>query len=164
MEDFRFSRASESDSGRLTRRVTCVLSRLPLRQGLSVVRPVYSGISILLVRRRKNTPLSAGRPTFFAFVLTAKPPSCPAGPLPRPKSRDLPDFEAIPQTPLPQLPSVVQIGYAWLPRLSGQQRQSQNPPQHASEQAPVHLFCARLAANVWRGSDYAFGNQPPGIQ
>ena len=97
---------------------------------------VYTGISILLVRRRKNTPLSARLATFFAFVPTAKPPSCPAGPLPRPKSRDLPDFEAISQTPLPQLPSVVQIGFAWLARLSGRQRQSQNPPQHACEQAP----------------------------
>ena len=95
-----------------------------------------TGISILLVRRRKNTPLSARLATFFAFVPTAKPPSCPAGPLPRPKSRDLPDFEAISQTPLPQLPSVVQIGFAWLARLSGRQRQSQNPPQHACEQAP----------------------------
>src|ERR1039458_6909632 len=84
----------------------------------------------------KNTPLSARLATFFAFVPTAKPPSCPAGPLPRPKSRDLPDFEAISQTPLPQLPSVVQIGFAWLARLSGRQRQSQNPPQHACEQAP----------------------------
>jgi hypothetical protein len=99
-------------------------------------RSQIAGISILLVRRRKNTPLSARLATFFAFVPTAKPPSCPAGPLPRPKSRDLPDFEAISQTPLPQLPSVVQIGFAWLARLSGRQRQSQNPPQHACEQAP----------------------------
>src|ERR1017187_2566955 len=77
-----------------------------------------AGISILLVRRRKNTPLSARLATFFAFVPTAKPPSCPAGPLPRPKSPDLPHFEAISRTLLRQLPSFVQIGFAWLPRLS----------------------------------------------
>jgi hypothetical protein len=51
----------------------------------------------------------------------------------------LPDFEAISQTPLPQLPSVVQIGFAWLPHLSGWRRQSQNPPQHASKQAPRQM-------------------------
>jgi hypothetical protein len=107
-----------------------------LRQMVFEDKGLLTGISILLVRRRKNTPLSARLATFFAFVPTAKPPSCPAGPLPRPKSRDLPDFEAISQTPLPQLPSVVQIGFAWLARLSGRQRQSQNPPQHACEQAP----------------------------
>jgi hypothetical protein len=56
-----------------------------------------AGISILLVRRRKNTSLSARLATFLAFVPTAKPPSCPAGPLPRPKSRNLPDSEAISQ-------------------------------------------------------------------
>src|ERR1035437_8744275 len=65
----------------------------------------------------KNTPLSARLATFFAFVPTAKPPSCPAGPLPRPKSPDLPDFEAISRTLLRQLPSFVQIGFAWLPRI-----------------------------------------------
>src|ERR1035437_5411968 len=37
-----------------------------------------TGISILLVRRRKNTPLSARLATFFAFVPTAKPASNPA--------------------------------------------------------------------------------------
>jgi cytochrome c peroxidase len=63
----------------------------------------------------------------------------PAEPLPEPNGHDLPHFEAISQTPLPQLPSVVQIGFAWLPRLSGRQRQSQNPPQHACEQAPRQM-------------------------
>src|ERR1035437_6118204 len=81
----------------------------------------------------KNTPLSARLATFFAFVPTAKPPSCPAGPLPRPKSRDLPDFEAISQTP-PQLPSVVQIDFASLSSLPGRQRQCLYPAQHDSEQ------------------------------
>jgi hypothetical protein len=52
------------------------------------------------------------------------------------KSHDLPHFEAISQTPLPQLPSVVQIGFAFLPSLPGWQRQSLYLPQHASEQAP----------------------------
>jgi hypothetical protein len=49
------------------------------------------------------------------------------------KSHDLPHFEAISQTPLPQLPSVVQIGFAFLPSLPGWQRQSLYLPQHASE-------------------------------
>jgi hypothetical protein len=44
--------------------------------------------------------------------------------LPEPKGHDLPHFEAISQTLLPQLPPVVQIGFAWLPRLSGWQRQT----------------------------------------
>jgi hypothetical protein len=35
---------------------------------------------------------------------------------------------------LPQLPSVIQIGFAWLPRLSDRQRQSLHPSQHASRQ------------------------------
>jgi hypothetical protein len=35
-----------------------------------------------------------------------------------------------------QLPFVVQIGFAWLPRLSGWQRQTHHPPPlHASKQA-----------------------------
>jgi hypothetical protein len=39
----------------------------------------------------------------------------------------LPHFKAIYQVPLPQLPSVIQIGFAWLPRLSDRQRQSLHP-------------------------------------
>ena len=39
-----------------------------------------------------------GLTIFFAFVPTAKTLSCPAGPLPRPKSHDLPDFESISRT------------------------------------------------------------------
>jgi hypothetical protein len=35
---------------------------------------------------------------------------------------------------LPQLPSVFQIGFAWLPRLSDRQRQSLHPAQHDSRQ------------------------------
>jgi hypothetical protein len=38
-----------------------------------------------------------------------------------------------------QLPSVVQIGFALLPRLPGWQRQTLHPPQHASEQAPREM-------------------------
>jgi hypothetical protein len=44
--------------------------------------------------------------------------------LPEPKGHDFPHFEAISQTPLPQLPSVVQIGFAFPPLLPGWQRQS----------------------------------------
>ena len=36
-------------------------------------------------------------------------------------------------------PSSVLIGFAFLPRLSGWQRQSLHPPQHASEQAPRQM-------------------------
>jgi hypothetical protein len=43
----------------------------------------------------------------------------------RPTSHNLPDFEAISWTPLPQLPAIIQIGFAWRLRLSGRQRQSQ---------------------------------------
>jgi cytochrome c peroxidase len=77
--------------------------------------------------------------SFSAFVPEPKNRMRPAEPLPEPNGHDLPHFEAISQTPLPQLPSVVQIGFAWLPRLSGRQRQSQNPPQHACEQAPRQM-------------------------
>jgi len=63
----------------------------------------------------------------------------PAGPLPRPKSHHLPDLESISQTPLPQLPSVVQIGFAFLLSLPGWQRQSLYLPQYASEQAPREM-------------------------
>src|ERR1019366_4963886 len=98
-----------------------------------------AGISILLVRRRKNTPLSARLATFFAFVPTAKPPSCPAGPLPMPKSCDLPDFEAISRIPPRQFLSVVQIDFASLSSLPGRQRQCLHPAQHASEQAPRQM-------------------------
>src|ERR1022692_3028131 len=65
---------------------------------------------------KEYTPECPAR-AFFAFVPTAKPPSCPAGPLPRPKSHDLPHSEAISRTLLRQLPSFVQIGFAWLPRI-----------------------------------------------
>jgi hypothetical protein len=59
--------------------------------------------------------------------------------LPRPKNHHLPHFEAISQTPLPQLPSSVQIGFASLPRLPGSHRQRIDPPHHASEQAPREM-------------------------
>src|ERR1700691_3386178 len=36
---------------------------------------------------------------------------------------------------LRQLPSIVQVGFAWLPRLPGWQRQSLHPAQHVSKQA-----------------------------
>jgi hypothetical protein len=74
--------------------------------------------------------------SFSAFVPEPKNRTRPAWPLPEPKGYDLPHFEAISQTPLPQLAFVVQIGFPWLPRLSGRQRQSQNPTQHTCEQAP----------------------------
>jgi hypothetical protein len=35
---------------------------------------------------------------------------------------------------LPQLPFINQIGFVWLPRLSGRQRQSHHPAQHAFKQ------------------------------
>ena len=62
--------------------------------------------------------------SFSAFVPEPKNRMRPAGPLPEPKGHDLSHFEAISQTPLPQLPSVVQIGFAFLPRLPGWQRPS----------------------------------------
>jgi len=52
-----------------------------------------------------------------------------------PKGHDLPHFEEISQTPLPQFPSVVQIGFAFLPCLHGSQRQSLYLPQYASKQS-----------------------------
>ena len=55
--------------------------------------------------------------SFSAFVPEPKNRTRPAEPLPEPKVHDLPHSEAISQTPLPPLPSVVQIGFAWLPRL-----------------------------------------------
>jgi hypothetical protein len=45
-----------------------------------------AGISILLVQRRKNTPLSARLATFFAFVLTAKTVLSPQVLCPAPKA------------------------------------------------------------------------------
>jgi hypothetical protein len=62
--------------------------------------------------------------SFSAFVPEPKNRTRPAEPLPEPKGHDLPHFEAISQIPLPQLPSVVQIGFAFLPSLPGWQRQS----------------------------------------
>jgi hypothetical protein len=80
--------------------------------------------------------------SFSAFVPEPKNRTRPAEPLPEPKGRDLPHFEAISQTPLPQLPSVVQIGFAFLLSLPGWQRQSLHAPQHVSEQAPRQMaFC-----------------------
>jgi hypothetical protein len=40
---------------------------------------------------------------------------------------------------LAKTPSVVQIGSAWLPHLSGWQLQGLHPPHHASEHAPRQL-------------------------
>src|ERR1017187_6447205 len=67
-----------------------------------------SGISISLARPPENIPPSARLATLFAFVPTAKTLSHAAGPLPRIKSHDLPDFESISRTLLPP-PSVVPI-------------------------------------------------------
>jgi len=74
--------------------------------------------------------------SFSAFVPEPKNRTRPAEPLPEPKGHDLPHFEVISQTPLHQLPSVVQIGFAFLPSLPGWQRQSLYLPQYASKQAP----------------------------
>ena len=52
------------------------------------------------------------------------------------KNQNLPHFEAISRTPPRRLLSVVQIGFAWLPRLSGRQRQCLDSPHHAGEQPP----------------------------
>jgi hypothetical protein len=87
--------------------------------------------------------------SFSAFVPEPKNRTRPAEPLPEPKGHDLPHFEAISQIPLFQPPSVVQIGFAFLPSLPGWQRQSLYLPQYASKQAPLQV--ARLAATVPRG-------------
>jgi hypothetical protein len=55
------------------------------------------------------------------------------------KAIHLPHFEAILWTPPRQLPAVIQIGFAWLPRLSGWLWHSLHPPQHASNQAPRQI-------------------------
>jgi hypothetical protein len=54
----------------------------------------------------------------FAFVPRAKIRQSPPGPLPGPRSHDLPHFEALPRIPLRQLPSVFQIAFAWLQLLA----------------------------------------------
>src|ERR1035437_9687284 len=91
-----------------------------------------TGISILLVRRRKNTPPSARLVSFFTFVPTAKTLSSQQVLCPGQKAMTWlisnPFHGHLPR----QLPSVVQIGFALLPRLPGWQRQTLHPPQHAS--------------------------------
>jgi hypothetical protein len=77
--------------------------------------------------------------SFSAFVPEPMNQTRPAEPLPEPKGHDLPQFEAISQTPLAQLPSVVQIGFAFLPSLPGWQRQSLYLPQYATKQAPRQM-------------------------
>jgi len=74
-----------------------------------------AGISILPSRPRENIRPIARLAIFFAFVSTAKTLSCSAGPLPRPKSRDLLDLESISQTSPRHLPYVVQISFASFP-------------------------------------------------
>ena len=111
----------------------CLQARPAHRSHQHSSRIESAGISILLSRLRTTIPPFASAGDLSASVPEPKNRTRPAGPLPEPKGHDLPHFEAISQTPLPQLPSVVQIGFAWLPRLSGLQRQSQNPPQHVCE-------------------------------
>jgi hypothetical protein len=53
--------------------------------------------------------------SFSAFVPEPRNRTRPAESLPEPKGHDLAHFEAISQIPLPQLPSVVQIVFAFLP-------------------------------------------------
>jgi hypothetical protein len=55
------------------------------------------------------------------------------------RSQDFPHFEALFRTPVLQLPSVVQIGFAFLPSLPGWQRQNLYLPQYASKQAPRQM-------------------------
>ena len=100
-------------------------------------------------RLRTNIPpLLSPLAIFLASIPRPKGRACLAGPPPRPKSHDLPHFEAISRTLFRQLPSNVQIGFAWLPRLSGWQRQSLHAPQHASEQAPRQMaLCQHLPAS-----------------
>jgi hypothetical protein len=71
--------------------------------------------------------------SFSAFVPEPKNRTRLAEPLSEPKGQDLPHFEAISQTPA-STPSVVQIGFAFLPSLPGWQRQSLYLPQYASKQ------------------------------
>lgn len=55
---------------------------------------------------------------FLASVPKPKTRSWATRPLLGPRSHDLPYFHAISRTLPRQLPSSVQIGFAWLPRLS----------------------------------------------
>jgi hypothetical protein len=82
--------------------------------------------------------------SFSAFVPEPKNRTRPARPLQEPKGHVFPHLEAISQTPLPQLPSVVQVGFAWLPRLSGRQRQSLYLLHYASKQAPRQIAFRQL--------------------
>ncbi len=97
------------------------------------------GISILLARPPENIRPSARLATFFAFVPTAKTLSSPQVLCPGQKAVTClisnPFHGHLPR----QLPSVVQIGFALLPRLPGWQGQTLHPPQHASEQAPREM-------------------------
>ena len=52
--------------------------------------------------------IAAAQSFYIRFMKRA--PSCRADPLPRPTSHNLPDFEAISWTPLPQFPAIIQIG------------------------------------------------------
>jgi hypothetical protein len=64
------------------------------------------------------TPIAAAA-IFFCIRSRAKEPDAPGRAFMEPKGHDLPHFEAIVQTPLSQLHSVVQIGFAFLPSLPG---------------------------------------------
>src|ERR1035437_1938276 len=98
-----------------------------------------SGISILLARPPENILPSARLATFFAFVPTAKTLSSAQVLCPGQKAMTClisnPFHGHLPR----QLPSVVQIGFAWLPHLSYWQRQCLPAPQHASKQAPREM-------------------------
>jgi len=107
-----------------------VPSRLSKNHCLSSFR---TGISDLPLGCEPIYPHSPPLAILPASDSIPKPQACPARPLPGPRNHHLPFFEAISRTPLPQLHSAVQIGFAWLSRLSSGQWQSQNSPQHASK-------------------------------
>jgi hypothetical protein len=87
-------------------------------------------------RLQANTPPVASALHLLCIHSKAKDLGVPVRAFARTNNHDLPHFEAISQTPLPQLPSVVQIGFAFLPSLPGWQWQSLYLPQYASKQAP----------------------------
>ena len=71
---------------------------------------------------RENIHPIARLAIFFVFVPRQATRACPAGPLPGHKSHDLPHCEALSRTPLPQVSSDAQIGFALLPRLDDTQK------------------------------------------
>jgi hypothetical protein len=112
-----------SHSKRQKRNLTSIIFR-------GLIRDFHSAFSAMKVSRR----LPLLRP-FSAFP-PVREPDTPSRAFARTKAHDLNHFEAITQTPLPQLPSAVLVDFPWLPRLPGRQRQSHYLPHYASKQAP----------------------------